>query len=127
MGNLEASEAALRDALALLTEEDSAGLRGRVFVSLADILRMQNRFDEAEQALLEARKHLWAARAVVPLTALSGMLGRLAGIRGDIPTARRHYQRSVSESQALGVPSIAAMNQLNWLNFEATRGDPQAA
>jgi diguanylate cyclase (GGDEF)-like protein/putative nucleotidyltransferase with HDIG domain len=79
--------------------------------------------DEAERLYLKARARAVRAGDAKLAAMTSQNLGVIATVRGDHTEARRHYEDSLSEYRALGLPKdvSVALNNLGLLHSQAQR------
>ncbi|MGW3262854.1 tetratricopeptide repeat protein [Streptomyces sp. NPDC001056] len=101
-GHLDAAEAELRQALAMLSETSAALYRSQAAVELADVLHRRGRSTEAAALLEGVLGDFSSERGAVHAAAAHRLLGIIAEDARDTESAEEHYVRALSLLERAG-------------------------
>ncbi|GLX49969.1 transcriptional regulator [Streptomyces hygroscopicus subsp. hygroscopicus] len=101
-GRLDAAEAELRQALAMLSETSAALYRSQAAVELADVLHRRGRSAEAATLLEGVLGDFSSERGAVHAAAAHRLLGIIAEDTRDTESAEEHYVRALSLLERAG-------------------------
>ncbi|MFL5519330.1 MAG: tetratricopeptide repeat protein [Gemmatimonadales bacterium] len=127
LGELEAANAALSQALELATRDDDLLMMAQATNNLGTIANLQGRHEDA----------LWQYRLALPMLQRLGQPRLLAeGYHnlaitsrdvGDLTEADEHEQRAIGYAQDAGAPRVAAMGRTGRAEIALRRGDAALA
>ena len=127
--NYDAAWDCLEGALAMAEAANDLASAGHAMNMQAVVHWRHGDLDEAERLYLSARTRALQARDAKLAAMTAQNLGVLANIRGDFDEAHRHYEASLAEYRALGLPRdvCVALNNLGLLHTRQARWDGRAS
>ena len=107
-GNIDQADEVLKQAIELLEERGEQHAAARVSARRADVLRMDDRIDEAFELMLSAYDALGGSEPDTDLALVAAQLARLAYFAGDRERAIEAVEVALDMAEALRAPEVLA-------------------